>query len=181
MSSQGLGLHHGILQARMLEHFLGGAVDRNPPANAGNTGSIPGLERFTCCRATKPVCHNYWAPSPRPTKESFHYSLSVTRSWPLFRYFKTHDFTTWETDACSSKIKQAINQNANMLSYGVLNTDAQGCNNPPHSFLLPHPTSPLTLTRCPKTYSRTSLAVQRLSKTPCYQCRGSGFSLWLGN
>ena len=26
--------------------FRGGTVDGNPPANAGNTGSIPGLGRF---------------------------------------------------------------------------------------------------------------------------------------
>ena len=26
--------------------FPGGTVDKNPPANAGDTGSIPGLERF---------------------------------------------------------------------------------------------------------------------------------------
>ena len=36
----------------------GGTVDKNPPANAGDTGSIPGPGR-SCCRATKPVHHNY--------------------------------------------------------------------------------------------------------------------------
>ena len=39
--------------------FLGGAVVKNPPANAGNTGLIPGLGRSTCHRATKPLHHNY--------------------------------------------------------------------------------------------------------------------------
>ena len=28
-----------------------GTVDKNPPANAGDMGSIPGLRRFTCHRA----------------------------------------------------------------------------------------------------------------------------------
>ena len=48
-----------------LEHFPGDTVDRNLPANAGNTGLIPGLISlkslgdFTWCRATKPVHHNY--------------------------------------------------------------------------------------------------------------------------
>ena len=28
------------------EDFPSGAVDKNPPASAGDTGSIPGLERF---------------------------------------------------------------------------------------------------------------------------------------
>ena len=39
--------------------FPGGAVVENLPANAGDTGSSPGLVRSTCCGATKPVCHNY--------------------------------------------------------------------------------------------------------------------------
>ena len=39
--------------------FPGGAVVKNPPANAGDTGSIPDLEDPTCHGATKPVRHNY--------------------------------------------------------------------------------------------------------------------------
>ena len=39
--------------------FPGGAVVKNPPANAGDTGSSPGLEDPTCRRATKPMRHNY--------------------------------------------------------------------------------------------------------------------------
>ena len=31
-------------------------MDKNLPANAGDTGSIPGPEDSTCRRATKPVC-----------------------------------------------------------------------------------------------------------------------------
>ena len=30
----------------MVWDFPGGTVDKNPPANAGDTGSIPGLGRF---------------------------------------------------------------------------------------------------------------------------------------
>ena len=30
----------------VIADFPGGAVDRNPPANAGDMGSIPGLGRF---------------------------------------------------------------------------------------------------------------------------------------
>ena len=44
---------------RQLQDFLGGRMDRNPPANAGNIGSIPGPEDSTCLGATKPVSHNY--------------------------------------------------------------------------------------------------------------------------
>ena len=39
--------------------FPGGTVVKNPPANAGDTGSIPGPGRSTCRGATKPVCHSY--------------------------------------------------------------------------------------------------------------------------
>ena len=37
--------------------FLGDSVDKNPPCNARDSGSIPGRE-------TKPM-HNYWAPTPQ--------------------------------------------------------------------------------------------------------------------
>ena len=39
--------------------FPGGAVVENLPANAGDTGSSPGLGDPTCRRATRPVSHNY--------------------------------------------------------------------------------------------------------------------------
>ena len=35
------------------EGFLGVSVVNNPPTNAGDMGSIPGLDNPTCCRATK--------------------------------------------------------------------------------------------------------------------------------
>ena len=38
-----------------------GPVVKNLPTNAGDTGSIPGREDFTCFGSTKPVCYNYWA------------------------------------------------------------------------------------------------------------------------
>ena len=39
--------------------FPGGAVVKNPPANAGDTGSGPVWEDPTCRGATKPVRHSY--------------------------------------------------------------------------------------------------------------------------
>ena len=39
--------------------FPGGAMIKNPPANAGDTGSSPGPGRSHILRATKPVHHNY--------------------------------------------------------------------------------------------------------------------------
>ena len=44
-----------------MRDFPGGAVVKNPPANAGDTGSSPGPEDPTCRGATKPVRHNYRA------------------------------------------------------------------------------------------------------------------------
>ena len=51
-----------LVQINHLRDFPGDAVVKNPPANAGDTGSSPGPhagEDSTCCRATKPVHHNY--------------------------------------------------------------------------------------------------------------------------
>ena len=39
--------------------FPGGAVVKNPPADAGDTVRSLVREHPTCRRATKPVCHNY--------------------------------------------------------------------------------------------------------------------------
>ena len=42
--------------------FSGGSVVNNLPANAGDTGSIPGLGRSHMPGEAKPLCHNYWSP-----------------------------------------------------------------------------------------------------------------------
>ena len=41
------------------QDFPGGAVVKNPPANAGDTGSIPGPGRSHMPQSNQPVCHNY--------------------------------------------------------------------------------------------------------------------------
>ena len=48
------------------EDFLDGAVDKNPPANAGEKGPSLVWEDSTCQGATKPVSHNYWARTLEP-------------------------------------------------------------------------------------------------------------------
>ena len=40
------------------QDFPGGAVDKNPPANARDMGSIPVQEDSTYCEITKLVHHN---------------------------------------------------------------------------------------------------------------------------
>ena len=41
-----------VLHKGQNEDFPGGAADSNSPANAGDTGSIPGQEDSSCCGAT---------------------------------------------------------------------------------------------------------------------------------
>ena len=61
----------GLLTRSFVRNLPGGAVVKNLPANAGDMGSIPGPGRSTCYRATKPLCHNYWACTLEPTSHSF--------------------------------------------------------------------------------------------------------------
>ena len=49
--------------------FPGGPVVKNPPANAGDTGSIPGLGRSYMPRATKPMHDNYRVPGARALQQ----------------------------------------------------------------------------------------------------------------
>ena len=51
--------------------FPGGTVDKNKPANSRDMGSIPGLEDFTCLRATERMCHNYGARALRPMSHNY--------------------------------------------------------------------------------------------------------------
>ena len=50
-----------VNQKSKLRDLANGPMVKNPPANAGETGSTPSLEDSTCCRAYKTTCHNYWA------------------------------------------------------------------------------------------------------------------------
>ena len=50
--------------------FPGGAVVKNLPANAGDTGSSPGPGSPTCHGATRPVRHNYWACALEPASHN---------------------------------------------------------------------------------------------------------------
>ena len=55
----------------MFLDFPGGTVGKNPPANAGDTDSIPGWEDSTCLRATNPMSHNYWARALQPSSWNY--------------------------------------------------------------------------------------------------------------
>ena len=53
------------------EGFPGGAVVKNLPANAGNTGSSRGPGRSHMPQRTKPVRHNYWACPLGPASHNY--------------------------------------------------------------------------------------------------------------
>ena len=50
-----------LLLERVWEDFPSGPVVKNPPANAGDTGSIPGLGRSHVLRSNQ-ACEPQWAP-----------------------------------------------------------------------------------------------------------------------
>ena len=56
------------LRVKTITGFPGGPVVKTLPASAGDMGLTLVREDFTCHQATKPVCPNYWAFTPRPQK-----------------------------------------------------------------------------------------------------------------
>ena len=54
--------HHLLCFCSVVSALPGGPAVNNPPANAGDTSSIPGPEDPTCHRATEPMHHNCWSP-----------------------------------------------------------------------------------------------------------------------
>ena len=66
---------HGCLMSlhnaqKYIKHrdFPGGPVVEDPPADAGTQVQSLVQEDSTCLRATKPMCHNYWALMPQSVK-----------------------------------------------------------------------------------------------------------------
>ena len=70
------------------EDFPGGAVGKNLPVNAGDTGSIPGQR--PCCGQLKPVRHNYWAhllsPQVATTEAHVRQLMKPVRLEPVLRH-----------------------------------------------------------------------------------------------
>ena len=54
----------------MSHDFPGHSVAKNPPANAGKMGSVPGLGRSHMLQI-KHMCRNYWACALEPTSLSY--------------------------------------------------------------------------------------------------------------
>ena len=47
-----------LLENVKFQGFPGGSMVKNPPANAGDMGSIPDREDPTCLGAARSVCHS---------------------------------------------------------------------------------------------------------------------------
>ena len=52
-------IHKGMALEKISKGFPGGSMVKNPPASAGDMGSIPSTEDPTCYGATKSPNHNY--------------------------------------------------------------------------------------------------------------------------
>ena len=61
-----LWIQSNIILKHTHRAFPAGAVVKNPPANAGDVGSIPGPGTSHMPRATKPVHHNYCSRALEP-------------------------------------------------------------------------------------------------------------------
>ena len=55
----GIDMYTLLYLKQTTRDFPGGTVVKNPSANAGDMGSIPGPGRSHLRGTTKPVCHNY--------------------------------------------------------------------------------------------------------------------------
>ena len=58
-------------QYQELKDSLGGTVDKNPPASAGDMGSTPGQEDSMGQEETKSRCHNYGAHGLDPVSRNY--------------------------------------------------------------------------------------------------------------
>jgi hypothetical protein len=54
-----------------LQGFPGGSAVKNPPANAGDTGSVPNLGRSHVPLSNKPMGHNCWACALEPRSHNY--------------------------------------------------------------------------------------------------------------
>ena len=59
LSYQGIPIIRDMQIKTSMRGFPAGSAVKNPPANAGETGSVPDLEELTCWGATEPMHHNY--------------------------------------------------------------------------------------------------------------------------
>ena len=87
-------------------NFAGGTVDKNPPANAGNTVLIPDPGRFHMSLATKPVhqnCQRMLALGP-VSRRGHHKEKPAHSSneWPLLATTRENSHKAMKTQ-CSQK------------------------------------------------------------------------------
>ena len=85
--------------------FPAGPVVKNLPCNAWGTGSIPSPGGSHMLRATKPVCHHYWAHALQLLKPKCPELVSTTREATAMR--NPH---TARKSPCSLQLEEALTQ-----------------------------------------------------------------------
>ena len=84
-----------VVNKELASGFPGGAVVKNPPANAGDTVRALDQEDPTCCGATKPMHHNYWACALGPASHIYWARvlqlLKPACLQPVLRNKRSHD------------------------------------------------------------------------------------------
>ena len=87
--------------------FPGGTVVKNPPANAGDMGSV--REDPTGRRAAKPMHHNYWACALEPANHNYWARVSQLLKpaclEPMLHNKRSHP--QWEAHALQRRVAPA--------------------------------------------------------------------------
>jgi len=93
-SSTTLPLHPCFKKVELFMDFLDGTVDKNPPCNARNTGSIPGLGRFHMLHTTKACAPGLLSPRVATTESTCCNYRSSRALEPCSREATTREATT---------------------------------------------------------------------------------------
>ena len=94
-------------EKKYLEGSLGGSVVKNLPSNAGDTVQSLIQEDRTCCGATKPVCHNYWACVLEPRSHNYwaHVQQLLKPACPRAHALQQEKPLWWE--ACTLQLESS--------------------------------------------------------------------------
>ena len=80
-------------------------VDKNPPASAGDTGSVPGLGRLHMLWANKPVHHNCGAVLPSAWDQPLQREAHAPQ-WRVASACNTRESLCWNEDPAQPRINK---------------------------------------------------------------------------
>ena len=102
----------------------GGPVVKNLPAKAGDMGLVPGPRSTTCCGATEPLHHNYWARGLRLLKPTCldpvlrsqrsgcnEKHVHHNKGWPPLAATREGHTQQWRPSAAKNKLNKYQKQN----------------------------------------------------------------------